>query len=380
MARMNIPNAFRYACIEGSDPRQLAQQLCADLAIVPAEGADTFGLVYVSEALARHSVELIQHLRTDTGVQRWVGCTGLALLGGKAEYYESPAVVAMVGSVPRGTVHMLPSPVDSFAGLTAALKDFLTPEEPGSLILHADPHFSGLEDLLAAIDQKTAWYVTGGVASGQTLTRHFASEVLEGGVSGLVLKASVPLAIRHTQGCSPLPGQHRLSETWRNIMVRLDDKPALQVFKTAIGEILSRDLRRALGYIHIGLPISGSDTADYRVRNILGIDLDRELLAVGEMLTPGEHVLFVRRDAQAAREDLLRMLAEIRRRSPQGIRGALYVSCLGRGRHQFGAEGHEIGIVQDALGDVPLVGFFANGEIFSNRLYGYTGVLTLFTD
>ena len=31
-----------------------------------------------------------------------------------------------------------------------------------------------------------------------------------------------------------------------------------------------------------------------------------------------------------------------------------------------------------ALGDVPIAGFFCNGEISHNRLYGYTGVLTLF--
>ena len=30
------------------------------------------------------------------------------------------------------------------------------------------------------------------------------------------------------------------------------------------------------------------------------------------------------------------------------------------------------------IGDVPLVGFFAGGEIANNRLYGYTGVLTVF--
>jgi len=28
---------------------------------------------------------------------------------------------------------------------------------------------------------------------------------------------------------------------------------------------------------------------------------------------------------------------------------------------------------------VPLVGFFANGEIARNHVYGYTGVLTVFT-
>jgi hypothetical protein len=30
-------------------------------------------------------------------------------------------------------------------------------------------------------------------------------------------------------------------------------------------------------------------------------------------------------------------------------------------------------------GDFPLIGFFANGEISRDRLYGHTGVLTLFT-
>jgi small ligand-binding sensory domain FIST len=35
-------------------------------------------------------------------------------------------------------------------------------------------------------------------------------------------------------------------------------------------------------------------------------------------------------------------------------------------------------MIQDVFGDIPLVGFFCNGEISHNRLYGYTGVLTLF--
>jgi small ligand-binding sensory domain FIST len=34
--------------------------------------------------------------------------------------------------------------------------------------------------------------------------------------------------------------------------------------------------------------------------------------------------------------------------------------------------------VREILGEVPLVGFFGNGEISRDRIYGYTGVLTLF--
>ena len=35
-------------------------------------------------------------------------------------------------------------------------------------------------------------------------------------------------------------------------------------------------------------------------------------------------------------------------------------------------------IVQHALGEVPVVGFYAAGEIAGPQLYGYTGVLTVF--
>jgi small ligand-binding sensory domain FIST len=59
-------------------------------------------------------------------------------------------------------------------------------------------------------------------------------------------------------------------------------------------------------------------------------------------------------------------------------RGALYFSCLGRGANLFGPDSEELKIIEAGLGDLPLVGFFGNGEISHNRLYGYTGVLTLF--
>ena len=61
------------------------------------------------------------------------------------------------------------------------------------------------------------------------------------------------------------------------------------------------------------------------------------------------------------------------------ILGAVYVSCAGRGGPHFGGPSAEMHIVRRALGDVPLVGFFAGGEIAHRHLHGYTGVLTVFT-
>jgi small ligand-binding sensory domain FIST len=64
--------------------------------------------------------------------------------------------------------------------------------------------------------------------------------------------------------------------------------------------------------------------------------------------------------------------------APGRIAGAVYVSCAGRGGPHFGAPSAELQVIRHALGDVPLVGFFAAGEIGHRHLYGYTGVLTVF--
>ena len=65
-------------------------------------------------------------------------------------------------------------------------------------------------------------------------------------------------------------------------------------------------------------------------------------------------------------------------RLPGPVRGGIYISCLGRGRYLFGEDSEEMKMISAVFGDIPLVGFYASGEIAGHRLYGYTGVLTLF--
>jgi small ligand-binding sensory domain FIST len=138
------------------------------------------------------------------------------------------------------------------------------------------------------------------------------------------------------------------------------------------------------------------------VRHIIGLDPGRQGVVVADMVEPGMRLTFVRRDVQAARADLVRVCAEIREAlepellsieainalrddplptTPQPgkrIAGAVYVSCTGRGGAHFGGPSAEMQIIRHALGDVPLVGFYAAGEIARHHLYGYTGVLTVF--
>jgi small ligand-binding sensory domain FIST len=73
-----------------------------------------------------------------------------------------------------------------------------------------------------------------------------------------------------------------------------------------------------------------------------------------------------------------RMLSNLKSRLSGPPRGGIYISCVGRGQHLFGESGREMEMISEALGDIPLAGFYANGEIAGQNLYGYTGVLTLF--
>jgi small ligand-binding sensory domain FIST len=101
-------------------------------------------------------------------------------------------------------------------------------------------------------------------------------------------------------------------------------------------------------------------------------DLTRVCAEIREELEPAEMPL---QTATALAESELEAAPHLARR----IAGAVYVSCTGRGGPHFGGPSAELQVVRKALGDVPLVGFFAGGEIAYDHLYGYTGVLTVFT-
>jgi len=160
--------------------------------------------------------------------------------------------------------------------------------------------------------------------------------------------------------------------------MQLDARPALDVFNEDVGAIRAGDSARLGASVFAGLPVKGSDTGDYLVRNLVGIDETNRLVAIAEAVEEGDQVMFCQRDAEAAKDDLRRMLTELARTLDRPPLGGIYYTCLARGPNLFAAEGEELALIEEVLGNIPLVGFFGNGEISHNRLYAYTGVLTLF--
>jgi small ligand-binding sensory domain FIST len=221
-------------------------------------------------------------------------------------------------------------------------------------------------------------FLVGGLTSSRNQYFQIANSVSEGGLSGVMFASAVDVFTQLTQGCSAIGPRHQITECSNNIIIRIDGRPALDVFKEDIGKELASNLEKVAGHIFTALPVVGSDTGDYLVRNLLGIDPEHKLLAIGDMVSPGMPIIFTRREAQVAQKDLIKMLTTVKTRlAGRKPKGGVYHSCVGRGEKLFGKD-KELQTIYEILGDFPLIGFFASGEIYHQRLYGYTGVLTVF--
>lgn len=336
------------------------------------------GFLYASDHLANHLQAVLDLLAQKAPGVRWIGTVGIGICTSGREIYDRPAITLMLGDFPADSFRIL----HDFKGdlKHAGISGGMEQTDYSFAFIHADPSDPGTTGWLEQLAGEPGLsFINGGLTSSQGVNPQIADGLAGAGISGVLFESRVSVATDHTQGCLPIGPIHRITEAKRNIAITLDNEPALEVLKRDVGEVLSKDLSKLGGYIFAALPIQGSDTGDYLVRNLIGVDPEQNLVAVGDELETRQRLMFCRRDGNSAQEDMIKMLGRLRKRiADQTIRGGVYISCLGRGRYQFGDNSEELKMIQQYLGEFPLVGYFANGEIYNGRLYGYTGVLTLF--
>ena len=372
-----------------------AAKECAD-GLIAADAAFNLGFIYVTDGFSEDLSSILTYLRRKTGIGHWVGGVGMGICSTAGEFFAHPAAVVMAGWAPEKSFRIVPSMKESINEISPETLKWIVRNQPAFGIVHGDPANGAMPELIHDLAVETESFLAGGLttfASGD-VTRQVAGQVTDGGLSG-VLFANDADGARHehlnvsmglSQGCRPVieaPGAayHVISDCRDNIISGLDGRRALDVFRDDMGDDLAGNLQLVAGLIHIALPIEGSDTGDYIVRTLIGIDTRLGRLAVGEEVATGGRVMFVRRDAASAEADLIATLGKLKKlalaKGP--VKGGLYFSCVARGPGLFGVKDREIAIIRDAFGPIPLAGFFGNGEIFNDRLYGYTGVLVIFT-
>ncbi|MDP2366897.1 FIST C-terminal domain-containing protein [Rhodoferax sp.] len=409
-------------------------QLRAQMALPAYASAPTLALLYITDHYGESARDILDHLSAElSGVTDWVGTVGVGIASNNVEYFDEPAMAVMLCDLPSDQYRVFSGVAPLGLGFEAHTA--LVHADAGT------PDMAELVQDMAR--RTGSGYLFGGVSSSRTVSVQFAagadgyikghgtaSGVFSGGLSGVAFSEQVGLVSRVTQGCLPVSRAREVTDADDNLVLALDGQPALDVLLGDLSVSLERPhqalqavratlvglfkaphadapctLPSAAGPTGRGALIdhAGSFGADVIVRHIIGLDPGRRGVAVAERVEAGMQLAFCQRNAQAARADLVRICAEIREElEPQemtvetalalaapeaeaaphpgrGIAGALYVSCTGRGGPHFGGPSAELQIVRRALGDVPLVGFFAGGEIARDHLYGYTGVLTVFT-
>ena len=350
---------------------RLAQQCAATLG--PRGTAGTLGVVYATEALADDLSSLVTFLRQRTGVPHWVGAVGPGVCATGTEYFDRPGVAVMTLELAPEDFCVLPGTNN---GLPAAVDAWADRAKPRFGLVHGNPRS---DDTLAALETTAAdgeRFLVGGLTS-DVARAQVADDVSDGALSGVLFAGDTAVVTGLTQSCLPIGPMHMVTAARENVVETLDGAKAVDVLTADVETGMAQE-GVFEGTVQAGIGVAGSDTNDYMVRNLVGIDPDNGQLAVGAEMAVGDRLMFVRRDREAALVDLQRMLDDVRRRADGEIKGALYHSCVARGPHLFGDGSVEAQLIQQTLGDVPMVGFFGNGEFSHNRLYGYTGVLTVF--
>lgn len=371
-----IVKTFLAAHAAASRWQEAADACLAALGPIPSEA--NVGFLYATDAFASVLPEIFAYLKERTAVAHWTGTVGTGICGSGREYHDEPAISLLIGTFPEDHFRVLPALTDKPDAFVRAERAWIARHDHHFGIVHGDPRETQVPKLIGELGEAVrGGFLVGGLTSSRNGYPQIADGMVEGALSGILFNLDVPVATALTQSCAPFGARHIITQCQRNIAIRLDDRPALDVFREEIGDVLARNLTRAAQAIGVALPVRGSDTGDYLVRNLMGVDENNKLLAIGEMLSTGQSMQFCRRDPASAEADMRRMLRELKARAPQP-KGGVYYSCVGRGPNLFGAESGELRIIQEELGDVPLTGFYCNGEISHNRLYGYTGVLTLF--
>ncbi|HEX5077892.1 MAG TPA: FIST C-terminal domain-containing protein [Geminicoccaceae bacterium] len=367
--------AFRAAEGEGGDWLAACRACVERLGPLPPSA--NLGFVYANAPLAGSLDLIAARLRDATGVRDWVGAGGAGVCASGQEHFEGGAIVALVAALPERAFRLFDLQLDGHGDGGRSLAEGGRTGTVGLGVVHAAASRPDIVDAIAGLSEATDAFLVGGLASAGDL--QIAGQPTEGALSGVLLDAAVPVITGLSQGCTPIGPVREVTECRGPWIKTLDRRPALAVLKEDIGEVLARDLRKIDGFVQAAIPLVGSDRADYLVRNLLGVDTNGGMVAVGEELRRGDRLMFVKRDGGSAQADLRRMLHDLLRRAEgRTVRGALYHSCIARGPHMFGPDSAELRAIEAMLGPVPLAGFFTNGEIFRNRLYSYTGVLTLF--
>ena len=371
---------------------------------VPAD----LGLVFISSAFASEYSRLMpllqeKLLQENLSLPALIGCCGGGIVGvdaqGNVQEVEDGAALSLtlahLPGVKVQTFHIstdvLPDP-DSSPDAWVELMG-VPPQDQPHFILLGDPMSSGTNELLQGLDFAYAGAAkVGGLADAGSFGNHSSLfcdfKQYRDGMVGVALSGNLVMETIVAQGCRPIGQPYQVVEGERNILLKLEESAygkthtPLEILQGIFEDLDEEDRALAQRSLSIGIAQSAFkqtlEQGDFLIRNVLGVDPRTGAMAIGDRVRPGQRIQFHMRDAEASEDDLTMLLERYQNQDQTSSpAGALMFACLGRGEGLYNRPNFDSRLFTRYL-NVPLSGFFCNGEIGpvgnTTFLHGYTSV------
>ena len=385
------------AVSERPDLEEAMEEAVAEVRAELGDSQPDLAAVFVSPHHAQGYARIGSLVSEALGPRVLLGCSGGGVIGGGQEVEFRPGLSLTAAALPA--VEILPfhveegalpdpdAPPEAWEGLVGT-----SPASQPHFLLLADPFTFPAERLVQGLDYAfTASIKIGGLASGAQRpggnALFFGDQVHRSGAIGAALQGNIAVEAIVAQGCRPVGPVMRITRCAHNMLIELDDRPAVEALRTLFHTMSEEDQTLASHSLFLGIAMDTlqdePDLGDFLVRNLMGMDPRTGALAIGEMLQEGQQVRFHLRDAATSGEELDWLLARYAGDRPGAPDwGSLLFSCLGRGEGLYGVPNHDSDLFRRYVGRVPLGGFFCNGEIGpvggTTFLHGYTSSFGIF--
>lgn len=367
---------------------------CARMAMEGQATPPDLAIMFSSSHHSERYEDLPDLLYKELGQKHLIGCSGGGIIGAGKEVERKPALSVMAGWLPGGhmkvfhiTQETMPSPDQS----PRAWREWVgVPDPKADFLIFTDPFTIDPEECVQGLDYAYPKSTKiGGLASGgmepETNMLFADGRFHKRGGVGAAFWGDITIDPIVTQGCRPIGVPMQVTDCDKNILIELEGKRTMKVLEELLRNLGEDDKKLARNSLFIGLLSDPMKTnaggGDYLIRNLVGIDPEKGVLAVGATLRKGQTIQFHLRDRKTSAADIEARLTRYAG-AESGAVGALMFSCLGRGQSLYRKPNFDTSVFHAKLGPVALGGFFANGEIGPvdgvTYLHGYTSCFGIF--
>lgn len=333
-------------------------------------------MVFLSAHFNPSAFQIGEMLRNALNPTTFLGCTAEGVIGQTQEIETESAVTLIAAVLPN--VELTPIFINgtdwhSVLDNAGEFREHLgVNEETTKLFMLIGDPFSTPANLL--LDAFNRYYdgvpVVGGMASGGVMPGNNSllinDQIYSSGTIGVAFSGALSADVIVSQGCRPIGAPYTVTEAEDNIIYTLERIIPEVHLENLIRSLSDEDQVLVQNGLFIGRAVNPEQDHDYGrgdflIRGVLGVEHDTGALVVGDQVLVGETVQFHLRDAKTAVEDLdMMLLTQSFLDTPAG--GVLF-TCNGRGTNLYDYPNGDISAIQGALGDIPMAGFFAAGEI-----------------